>query len=95
MPTEWQSANLEERPCFPDLKADIGEDPARFLAEPLEPDAGDGASGMLALARIRGLETITKVRAFRAVERALHDGERQAIKDALDKRERELSNEVQ
>ncbi|ELZ96038.1 hypothetical protein C440_05592 [Haloferax mucosum ATCC BAA-1512] len=95
MPTEWQSAHHDERPRFPRIEADEGEDPARFLAEPLEPDTGTGTSGQLALARIRGLETLGLVRAYRAVERTLHGGERQAIKDALDEREQELSNEIQ
>ncbi|ELZ84440.1 hypothetical protein C453_12876 [Haloferax elongans ATCC BAA-1513] len=95
MPSEWQPAGKGDRPQFPRIEEDEGEDPARFLAEPLEADYGDGASGMLALARIRGIESLSLLNAYRLVERELHGGERKTIKEALDEREQELSNEVQ
>ncbi|WP_058366661.1 hypothetical protein [Haloparvum sedimenti] len=79
---------------FPDMAAQYGENPARFLSLSLEPDGGDGSSGELILARIRGLETIEMCGFWLGVERALankHDREPRArIERALRDRKAEL-----
>jgi hypothetical protein len=51
-----------DRPAFPALVEQIGDDPARYLY---------GRRRWIALARIRGLRTFEQVEAFRAVERSL------------------------
>jgi len=46
----------------PENTTEHGENPARFLVEELTVDDGDGTTGELMLARIRGLETIALCR---------------------------------
>jgi len=82
-------ASEQRQPATPDwfqieaLVATIGEDPGRYLDGPLDP-----------LARIRGLNTVHEVNAWRAAERKLathrNRSPRSAIMDALDEREVEL-----
>ena len=73
MPAEGHSAPSVDRERFPGVKAHIGEDPARFLDRPLvDPTAeGDTEPIDLALARIRGIDSLTVAKAWRAVERNL------------------------
>jgi hypothetical protein len=79
-----------DREEYPSLKADIGEDPARYLAvERLE-------ELKLARARIRGIDFIQVIRAWKAVERNLSERSvvsehhRQTVMRWLDEREAEL-----
>ncbi|EMA69302.1 hypothetical protein C461_03038 [Halorubrum aidingense JCM 13560] len=78
----------------PENTADHGENPARFLVEELTVDDGDGTTGELMLARIRGLETVALCRFWLGVERYLAaqaDREpRDRVVDALEAREETL-----
>lgn len=75
------------REQFPDLREDIGEDPARFLDHDLLDDVG---MRDLALTRIESIDKLAVISAWRAVERRLDRQTRQAILDALDEREADL-----
>ncbi len=75
------------REHYPEIEADIGEDPARFLDYDLE--ANDGMR-TTALARIRGIDRISTVRAWIGVERALDRPTREDIIEALQEREATL-----
>jgi len=79
-----------DREEYPSLKADIGEDPARYLdVERLE-------ELKLARARIRGIYFIQVIRAWKAVECSLSERgtvsehHRQTVMRWLDEREAEL-----
>jgi hypothetical protein len=78
----------------PELSDEHGENPARFLRESIQIDVGDGTTGELMFARIRGIETIALVRYWVAMERrlaAMNDREpRERVLQALAKRERYL-----
>lgn len=78
----------------PQLSAEHGENPARFLQADIRADHGDGTSGELMFARIRGIETIALVRYWVAMERRLAAIEgrdaRDRVLQALAKRERHL-----
>jgi len=78
----------------PELSAEHGENPARFLAADISPDHGDGTTGKLMFARIRGIETIALVRYWVAMERRIAAIEgrdpREPVLQALAKRERHL-----
>ena len=73
-----------DRERYPRVKADIGEDPARFLDYDLAENDGMRAT---ALARIRGIDRIATVRAWIGVERALDRPTRERIIEALQERE--------
>ena len=79
---------------FPEPARQYGENPARFLAEELSLDDGDGTSGELMLARIRGVETIELCGFWLAVERALANKEgrepRERVERAIRQRKAEL-----
>ena len=81
----------------PELSAEHGENPARFLQESLSADHGDGSSGELMFARIRGIETIDLVRYWVAMERRLASIEgrdpRSKVLQALATRERHLEEQ--
>ena len=78
----------------PENTAEHGENPARFLVEELTVDDGDGTTGELMLARIRGLETIARCRFWLGVERNLaaqaDRDPRDRVVDALEEREETL-----
>jgi len=78
----------------PENAAEHGENPARFLVETISADNGDGTTGELMLARIRGLETIALCRFWLGVERYLAAQEdrepRDRVVDALEEREETL-----
>lgn len=76
------AAGSESYPWTENLKADIGEDPARYLAVDRVDDLH------LARARIRGIDFLATLRAWRAVERRLAD--RDKVHEWLDERESEL-----
>lgn len=73
---------LRDRERFPRLKERIGEDPARYL----DVDSIDDLQ--LARARIRGIDFLATLRAWRAVERQL--GPWPKVLEWLDEREAEL-----
>lgn len=79
-----------DRERFPGLAEDIGEDPARYL----DVDRIDDLE--LARARIRGVDFLATLRAWRAVERNLSERDvvsehhRQRVMEWLDEREAEL-----
>lgn len=85
------ASNSEAFPWSENLKDDIGEDPARYLAVDRLDDL------RLARARIQGIDYLAVLRAWGAVERRLHDrGEvtehhREKVSGWLDEREEELS----
>jgi hypothetical protein len=72
-----------DRPRHPDLEADWGEDPARFLS---------CSEHYLPVARIKGIQDPGLLSAYRAVE-LKHWGGRDVIMDAIAKREREIELE--
>jgi hypothetical protein len=79
-----------DRETFPSLQAEIGEDPARYL------DVDRVADLELARARIRGIDFIEVIRAWKAVERNLcangvvSEHHRSTVMAWLDEREAEL-----
>jgi hypothetical protein len=87
MPSEHQHSTTATRERYPELRDDIGEDPARFLDYDL---VQNEAKRELALARIRGIDKIAKVRGWIAVERGLNRPMRTGIIRALEEREDEL-----
>lgn len=88
MPSQNQGGGERQRRRFDDLKDDIGEDPARWLDWDLirHEDRRN-----IALTLIDSIDTIERIRAWKAVERALaveHDREpRSKIIQRLDQRE--------
>lgn len=78
----------------PELSAEYGENPARFLQASIQMDVGDGTTGELMFARIRGIETVSLVRYWVAMERRLASMEgrdpRDRVLQALAQRERYL-----
>lgn len=74
-----------DRPEFPALVEDIGEDPARFLYDP------DDQRVDLALARIRGIDYVQVLNAWLAVERRVNGG-RPEVTSAIEAR-REILEE--
>jgi hypothetical protein len=82
----------------PNLNAEeserLGENPARFLVEDLTVDDGDGTTGELMLARIRGIVSTELIDYWLGAERWLamqNDREpRDRVIDALEKRKAEL-----
>lgn len=76
-------AESVNRAQYPGLRDDIGEDPARFLDHDLHQDEN---MKRLALARIKGIDTIEKIEAWRAVERNLDRETRDQIINELDQR---------
>ena len=77
-----------------ELSDEYSENPARFLQEPIQIDVGDGTTGELMFARIRGIETIALVRYWVAMERRLASikgrDPRERVLQALAQRERYL-----
>lgn len=71
-----------DRDEFPSLVEQIGEDPARYL------DRDVSAKTLAPM--IRGMDRIERIRAWKAVERAIDRGPRPGIIDALEEREERL-----
>lgn len=95
-----QGGSSRTTPTFIRIEREHNENPARFLVEDLTVDAGDGTSGELILARIRGIDSLDLVHAWEAVERNLANGEnalrdepRERVLDALEER-RETLEEI-
>lgn len=66
------------REQFPSLRDQIGEDPARYL---------DRDDLYIAKIRIRGIDFIEVVRAWKAVERRIDRGPREEVMQLLEERE--------
>lgn len=88
MPSKHRAADRE---TFPRLQEELGEDPARFLDQPLF-DGGDHTSspGAMMRARIRGIDHLATLRAWKAVERNLDRGPRDRVMELLEDREEYL-----
>lgn len=77
-----------------EMKADIGEDPGRFLDRDLltrlgqDADVSPGAA--LVRARIRGIDRLERIAAWRKAEHRLDRGPRKGVLDLLDEREETL-----
>lgn len=74
MTAVYKPAANVNRPTFPALVEDIGEDPARFLHDP------DDEKEDLAVARIRGIDYVQVLNAWLAVERRLNGGRANIIR---------------
>ena len=92
------SQHNEQAAAVPNLNAGeserLGENPARFLVEDISADNGDGTTGELMLARIRGIASVELVDYWLGVERwlAMHEDRdpRDRVIDALEERKAEL-----
>jgi hypothetical protein len=93
------SQHNEQAAALPELNAAesdrLGENPARFLVEEIAADTGDGTTGELIFARIRGIATTELVDYWEGVERWLAmraDREpREDVLEALAERREELA----
>ena len=77
MPSEFQSASQTDRKRYPDIVAEHGEDPARFLdCELVErgPEGTDRSRKRLAIARIRGIDSLALLQQWIRVENDLGRG---------------------
>jgi len=84
-------ASQSDRDTFPNLRDDLGEDPARFLDRPLVDPSGVGSSPFeLARARIRGIDKLAVINAWIAVEKQIDRGPRDRVLDLLQERMTEL-----
>lgn len=87
MPAEHQHStrtDRDDRPRYPDLKAEYGEDPARFLW------SRDGDVPMLAIARIRGIDDSDLLDAYQRVE--VEIGPRRSAIAAINRRQDQLED---
>lgn len=75
-----------DREQFPQLKDDVGEDPARFL----DHDLVSSEWSAIVEFRIRGIDRLPVLRAWLAIERRLDRGPRDYVIDLLEERERFL-----
>ena len=95
------SQHNEQATEIPDLNAEesnrLGENPGRFLFEELTVDDGDGTTGELMLARIRGIVSTELIDYWIGVERwlAMHEDRepRDRVVDALEERKAELEEQ--
>jgi hypothetical protein len=81
-----KGGNTSETPN-PELKAELGEDPERFLDRPVSID------DQWPMARINGIDSLAVVRAWKAIERKLgrdDGGPREQIMQLLEDREQYL-----
>jgi hypothetical protein len=75
---------------YPEVAAEIGEDPARFLDYPIiEPDQNSSPM-LLAKARIRGIESLDVVDGWFEVETSLDRGPRKKVLAMLNQRRAQL-----
>lgn len=77
-------AATSDRPRYPEINEEMGEDPARFLSS---------SERYLPLARILGIQDRGLLSAYRAVELREFGG-RDVILEAIDEREHELMEEL-
>lgn len=81
--TIHQDSSTEDRPRYPEIKADHGEDPARFLS---------CSERYLPLARIRGIRDEGLLSAYRAVELREYGG-RDVVLETIESRKEELGTD--
>jgi hypothetical protein len=83
--------NTRDRERCPDIKADIGEDPAKFLDQPLTEygeDHTDNTGRRMFIERVSGIDSLTVLRVWKGVERnRLERGPREAVIQVLEQRE--------
>jgi len=79
-------ASSSERESFPQLREDLGEDPARYLDVPMFIDGNREPPLFTAFARIRGIDRLEVANAWLAVERRLDRGPRDPVVEALEER---------
>jgi hypothetical protein len=88
MPSQNQGGSQRQRRRFDELKDQIGEDPARWLDWDL---FTNGHRRQLVRSLIKGIDTVERVRAWKAIERRLADQDdrkpRAKIMQWLDQRE--------
>lgn len=82
---------------YPEIKAEIGEDPARFLdtkdPEGFGSDEGDTPQLALAFARIRGIDNLPTLERWVEVEADLDCGPRRHVMSELNLRKKQLEEE--
>lgn len=97
--TPYQSSS-RDRPEFPEIEAEIGEDPARFLfvgevtehGDALAVDElGDSPPLALAITRIRGIRDLDVIQAWISVEAEL--GPRQQVMKELNQQKARLQDQ--
>jgi hypothetical protein len=82
-----------DRETFPDIADEIGEDPARFLDNPLVVP-GESSPMLLAKARIRGIADTDTIEAWIDVETSLDRGPRKKVIAMLNQRRAHLRDQA-
>jgi len=91
VPSEHSPSSMLGRERVPELVERIGEDPARWLDRSLFGGESDtSAPGIMIRARIRGIDDLGVLSAWKAVERRLDRGPREKVMQMLEDREQEL-----
>lgn len=94
MPSTNQPAQTHERREFPSLRAQIGEDPARWLDRSIADRNGHANRRGILEGLIAGMDSLARLRAWKAVERNLgrgrDGGPRSWVIEQLDAREATL-----
>jgi hypothetical protein len=97
VPSTIQSGQTSrDRESFPALRDDLGEDPAKFLDRPLVEygeDHTDHTGRRMFEDRVSGIDSLAVIRAWKAVERRLDRGPREAVVQVLEQRESFLERE--
>lgn len=86
MPAAGQTASQRDRLRLPELREEIGEDPAQYLDRPMFRNGPVDIPLRTAIARIQGMERIDVVNAWLMVERRLDRGPRDKIVELLEDR---------
>lgn len=94
MPSTHQSSKHDGREQYPDVAAEIGEDPARFLDVPLVAPDHEGSSPFaLAAARIAGIDDTEVANAWLRVEAQLERGPRKGVVQRLNRQKADLETD--
>lgn len=86
-------------PSFPEIEADLGYNPARYLAQPVDADPvmGETATFATTWAVIRGLQEVHTIRQWCTVEaelgRGQNGGPRQRVIKKLNERKRQIEHD--
>jgi len=95
MPSEHQSASRVNREQFETIKAEIGEDPARWLDRPLlQPSQMGSDPAVFIQARIDGIRSVDVCRQWIEVERELERGPRTEVVQWLNQRMQTLKDDA-
>lgn len=93
MPSEHQAAPDVDREQFAAVKAEIGEDPARWLDRPLlQPSQIGSDPAVFIQARINGIASVDVCRQWIEVERELERGPRTEVIQWLNQRMQTLKD---